>query len=115
MHFLADENFNNQIIRGVLRRVPSSKFTRVQDTDLMGRPDPEVLAYAAEHNLIVLTHDIKTMRAFFYERVANNLPVPTLFLIHSDKPVGTVIDDIELILLASDSAEWEGQTHYIPL
>ncbi len=36
MRFLADENFNNQIIRGVLRRVSSVKFIRVQDTDLMG-------------------------------------------------------------------------------
>lgn len=115
MRFLADENFNNQIIRGVLRRIPSAEFIRVQDTDLMGLPDPEVLAYAAEQNLIVLTHDIKTMRCFFYERIANNLPVSTLFLIQGDKPVGTVIDDLELILVASDPNEWEGQAHYIPL
>lgn len=115
MRFLADENFNNQIIRGVQRRVPSAEFIRAQDTDLMGRPDPEVLAYAIEHDLILLTHDVRTMRGFFYERVANNLPVPTLFLIQGNTPVGRVIDDLELILLISDPSEWEGQATYIPL
>lgn len=115
MRFLADENFNNQIIRGVLRRVPSVKFIRVQDTDLMGQPDPEVLEYALEQDLVLISHDVNTIRGFYYQRVASNEPVPTVFLVHGEKPIGDVIDALVLILLATDASEWTGQLHYIPL
>lgn len=115
MRFLTDENFNNQIIRGVLRRVPSVEFIRVQDTELIGQPDPQVLEYALEQDLALLTHDVNTMRGFYYERIAKNVPVPTVFLVHGDKSIGDVIDTLELILLATEASEWAGQLHYIPL
>jgi hypothetical protein len=31
LRFLADENFNNQIVRGILRRNPDIEIVRVQD------------------------------------------------------------------------------------
>lgn len=54
--FLADENFNNQIVRGVLRQSPDIDIVRVQDVDLSGADDPTVLAWAAQERRIVLTH-----------------------------------------------------------
>lgn len=48
LRFLADENFNNDILRGVLRRTPDVDILRVQDVGLSGRPDPEILAWAAQ-------------------------------------------------------------------
>ena len=41
--FLADENFNNQIVRGVLRQSSDIDIVRVQDVDLSGADDPAVL------------------------------------------------------------------------
>ncbi|MBO1349959.1 MAG: DUF5615 family PIN-like protein [Hormoscilla sp. GUM202] len=43
---LADENFNNHIIRGVLRQNPNVDILRVQDVDLSGADDPIVLKWA---------------------------------------------------------------------
>jgi hypothetical protein len=43
---LADENFNNQIVRGVLRQSPDIDIVRVQDVDLSGVDDPTVLEWA---------------------------------------------------------------------
>lgn len=40
--FLADENFNNQIVRGVLRQSPDVDIVRVQDVGLSGVDDPTV-------------------------------------------------------------------------
>jgi len=116
LRFLADENFDNKIIRGVLRKVPSNnvQFIRVQDTELEGHPDQQVLDYAYENQLILLTHDVNTMRGFYYQRIENQQSVPTVFLIHSDKPVGDVIDSLQLIILASEPEDWTGQIHYIP-
>jgi hypothetical protein len=59
LKFLADENFNNDILRGVLRLNPEIDIIRVQDTDLVAAPDPVVLAWAAEQGRVLLTHDVK--------------------------------------------------------
>ncbi|AFZ60309.1 hypothetical protein H6G54_07960 [Anabaena cylindrica FACHB-243] len=40
--FLADENFNNQIVRGVLCQAPDIDIVRVQDVDLSGVDDPYI-------------------------------------------------------------------------
>ena len=114
MKFLADENFNNDILRGVWRRIPAASFTRVQDTEIVSADDPRVLEYATEHGYIVLTHDVNTMCGYFYDRVKANLPVPGMFLVHKQTPVGRVVDALELILLASDESEWNGKATYLP-
>ena len=48
MRFLADENFDNDILRGVRREVDDFDVMRVQDTMLAAADDPTILAWAAE-------------------------------------------------------------------
>lgn len=43
----ADENFNNDILRGLLRRDPTLDIVRIQDVGLTHAPDPIVLEWAA--------------------------------------------------------------------
>jgi len=43
-----DENFNNDIVRGALRRKPDLNVVRVQDAGLSGADDPTVLEWAAQ-------------------------------------------------------------------
>jgi hypothetical protein len=114
MKFLADENFNNTILRGVWRRIPDASFTRVQDTKIYGADDPRVLEYAAENDYIILTHYVSTMRGYFYDRMDAGLPLPGLFLIHKQTAIGLVIEALELIILASDEADWMGKATYLP-
>lgn len=64
MRFLADENFNNQIIRGILRQNPEIDIVRVQDVGLSEADDPTVLEWAARQGRVVLTHDVTTMTNF---------------------------------------------------
>jgi hypothetical protein len=115
MKFLADENFNNDILRGIWRRIPDATIIRVQDTEITGADDLRVLEYAAEHGYIILTHDVNTMRGYFYDRVTLHLPLPGLFLVHKQTPVGRIVDALELIILVSDEDEWLGQATFLPL
>lgn len=46
LRFLADENFNNQIVRGVLRRNANVDIVRVQDVGSSEADDPTVLEWA---------------------------------------------------------------------
>ena len=44
LRLLADENFNGDIVRGLLRRRPELDLVRIQDVGLTGADDPSVLA-----------------------------------------------------------------------
>lgn len=114
--FLADENFNYRIVRGVLRLQPSLDILRVQDAGLSGADDPAVLQWAAEHGRAVLTHDVNTMRRFAFDRVQQGLRMPGLFLV-KDPPadMNAVIEHILLVAECSQEGEWEGREHYLPL
>jgi hypothetical protein len=113
--FLADENFNNQIVRGILRQKPGVDLVRVQDVGLSGVDDPSVLEWAAQENRIVLTHDVATMADFAYDRVQAGQSMPGLFEVGRRVPVGLAIEEILLIADCSLPGEWEGQVRFLPL
>jgi len=113
--FLADENFNNQIVRGILRQSPDIDIIRVQDVSLSGADDPAVLAWAAQEGRIVLTHDVATMITFAYERIQSGFSMPRLFEVSRRVPVGLAIEEIILIAECSLEDEWEGQVRFLPL
>lgn len=58
LRYLADENFNQRIVRGLLRRLPEIDIAIAQDVGLGGVPDSDVLAWAADENRVLLTHDV---------------------------------------------------------
>ena len=43
LRFASDENFNNNIIRGLLRRKPDLDIIRLRDAGLSGTDDPTVI------------------------------------------------------------------------
>ena len=112
---VADENFNNDIVRGLLRRNPNLDIVRVQDVGLRGEEDPVILEWAANEGRVVLTHDAATMAYFAYERVQAGLSMPGVIEVADDLPLGQVIDDILLIAETSERNEWEGRVIYLPL
>ncbi len=115
MKFLADENFDNTIIRGLLRRQPNIDIVRVQDVGLSGKDDPTVLEWAAQEKRILMTHDVATITRYAYERVAASKSMPGVIEVTSDATIGRVIEDILLLLSCSYEGELDGQIQYLPL
>ena len=115
LRFLADENFNNRIVRGLLLREPELDVLTVQDADLSGAVDPDVLEWAAAEGRLLLTHDRETVPGFAFERVDAGQPMPGVVVADDDIPIGAAIDDLLLIALCSDEGESEGQVLYLPL
>ena len=111
----ADENFNNDIVRGVRRRNPAVDIVRIQDAGLLSADDATILEWAATSNRLLLTHDVTTMTHFAYERVRSRRPMPGVFEIARRVPIGVAIEQIELLALCSLDGEWEGQVRYLPL
>jgi hypothetical protein len=115
IRFLVDEDFDNDILRGLVRRLPDLDIVRVQDVDLAGSKDPEVLEWAAQERRVLLTHDVSTMTAEAAERIRAGRPMPGLFAVPQSLPVGKAIEDIVLIAECSLEGEWEGQVRFLPL
>ena len=57
LRFLADEDFNRAIVRGVLRSRPAVDIVRVQDMGLRTQEDAVILDWAASEGRILLMHD----------------------------------------------------------
>jgi len=115
LHFTTDENFNNNILRGLLLRKPDLSVVRIQDVGLSGADDPEVLEWAAAETRILLTHDVSTITKFAYERAAANLSMPGVFEVPETLSIGRAIEDILLLAELSEDGEWEGQVLFLPL
>ncbi|WP_347242249.1 DUF5615 family PIN-like protein [Nostoc sp. FACHB-892] len=58
LKLLADENFDNTVVRGLFRRSPEIDIVRVQDIGLSNKDDPTILDWAAQEGRILLTHDV---------------------------------------------------------
>jgi hypothetical protein len=115
IRFAADENFNNDILRGLRRLHPEIDITRIQDTDLYEADDSAILEWAAGEGLILLTHDAKTMPKYTYKRLNEELPIPGIFVVTTRALVGEIIEELATIIGASDVSEWQGKVTFIPL
>ena len=112
--FLADADFNQKIVLGLLRREPAIDFRTALQAGVLGRPDPEVLALAAHKNRILLSHDRATMPTHF-ARFTESHSSPGLILVSQDIDIGTAIEDLLLIWAASSNEEWRDIIGYVPL
>ncbi|MBI3246699.1 MAG: DUF5615 family PIN-like protein [Deltaproteobacteria bacterium] len=115
IRFLTDEDFDNDILRGVVLRLPTLDIVRVQDVGLLGKSDPVVLAWAAGETRLLLTHDIRTMRLHAYARLDEGLPMPGVFVVPQSLPVARAIEEVLLLAECSVEGEWEGQVRFLPL
>ncbi len=115
LRLLADENFNGRILRALRRSIPDLDVVRAQDTPLSGTDDQTLLQFAADENRIILTHDVETLVGYAWERVRSGRPMPGVILALTDQPIGQVIGDLEILLLASQPEEFEAQIRFLPL
>lgn len=115
LRLAADENFNNNIVRGLIRRQPELDIVRVQDVGLYGADDRTVLAWSAQEGRVLLTHDVSTITKYAYERIQAGKPMPGVFEVNRSVSIGCAIEDILLLAECSLDGEWEGQVRYLPL
>lgn len=113
--FLADENFRGDIVRGLRHQRPDLDVVRVQDIGLSGAEDDVLLEHAAQQARLLLTHDVKTVTKYAYERAIAGLPMPGVVEVFRWLPIGRAVEEIILLAECSRNDEWEGQVLYLPL
>jgi hypothetical protein len=113
--YLADHDFNERILHGVWQRDAAIEIVRARERGLEEKADPDILAFAAAEGLIVLSHDVNTMPAAAYARLAAGQTMTGLFMVPQRYPLGPMIDDLVLICATSEAEEWGGQVVFLPL
>jgi hypothetical protein len=78
-------------------------------------PDPEILAWAAERDRIVLSHDARTMPLHAIARLREALALPGVVIVPQRLPTGRAIADLELLAGAGEEADFRDQVVYLPL
>ena len=96
LRLLSDEDFNGKVVAGVRRHYPEVDLVRAQEVGLSGRPDQEVLAWAAEQDRILLTNDKRTMIACATQRVDDGLAMPGVFVLRQRTSIQDVIEAIAM-------------------
>lgn len=112
--FIADADFNQDVIDGVLRRIPDCDFLNADEGGTRGLDDPSILRLAAATDRIVVSHDRNTMTRHFYD-FSDYATSPGLIIVRQTLDLGTAIDQIVIIVEASDASEYRGFITWIPL
>lgn len=115
IRFAADEDLDNHILRGLRNRLPTIDIVRAQDAALSGASDHEILAWAAEANRVLLSHDASTMTAAAYARVASTGHMPGVIIIPQWLPIGPTIEELLLVAECSEPDDWLGRVRFLPL
>jgi predicted nuclease of predicted toxin-antitoxin system len=115
IRFAADQNLNNNIVRGVRRRNPLIDIVRLEEAGLSRADDSAVLEWAAREKRILLTHDVTTITRYAMERLRAGQAMSGVFEISIAAAIREVIDDILLLAELSEADEWAGQIRYLPL
>jgi hypothetical protein len=115
LRLLSDENFDNHVVRGLVRRLPAIDLIRVQDVGLGQTDDRTILQWAAEQGRILLTHDRRTVPGFALDRVEEGMPMPGVFVVDTRMAVAQAIDETLLVVQCSSEKDWVGLVTYFPL
>ena len=114
IRFQADADFNQVIIKAVLRREPGLDFQTAQTANFVGLKDPGVLALAAREQRLLITHDRKTMPIHFADFIQRETSWGVL-IVPQSLSIRLAAEDLLLIWLATEAEEWMNRIQSLPL
>ena len=115
LRLLIDQDLDHVILRGLLLRVPNLDVITAHQAGLSNASDPELLAWAAEQERIIVTHGRRTMPYHATSRIARAEKVAGIIVVSRQLPISQVINELEIIVSCSDRSEWENIVKHLPL
>jgi hypothetical protein len=113
--FLADEDLRFEIVLAVRRLEPAVEIATVVEFGMSGSVDADVLAFAQANGLLLISHDVNTLRAEAEQRIADGRGVAGVFLTAQRNPTRPIAESIVTIWGASEAEEWMNRIVYLPL
>ena len=114
VRFLADANFNQKIVAGLLLREPAIDFSLPQATIPERMKDSDILDLARLSGRLVVSHDVTTMPRWF-NRCIEERSCAGLIVVPDKVPIRDAIEDLLLIWYLTEAEEWLNRTEWLPL
>ena len=115
LRILIDENLDQRILRGLRRQLPLLDYEVVQELGFAGTSDESLLAWAAENQRILVTHDVNTVTKYAYERIGAGEQTAGVIVVPEDLAIGLAIEELLVLIECCEVNEMENQVKYIPL
>lgn len=115
LRLLIDQDFDQDISRGLLRRVPDLDAVTAYEVEMSEAADPEILAWAAEAGRVLITHDRRTMPAHAARRIAAGNDFAGVIIVSRRIPISAAIDELLIAVMCSEQEEWQNLVRHLPL
>ena len=115
LRLATDADVHRAIVRGLRRHASGVDLLHSLDVLPEGTPDPDVLAWAAAENRVLISNDRATMIGFANRRVAAGEPLPGLIVASKKQAIGKAIEDILIIADCMSEEEIRDQVMFLPL
>ncbi len=115
IRYLADEDLRYQIVEAVHRLEPAIDISTVQEMGMSGHSDAEILEYAHQNQMILVSHDVNTLKGLAEKRIKAGQGVTGVFLVLQRMPTRPVAESLMLIWSTSMLEEWRDQIVYLPI
>ena len=121
LSFLFDEDTDGKLRRAVRRHNslhPDVAIPVVRVGEPAAPPsgtlDPEVLAWAAENELVLVTYDKTTMGGHLADFLAAGHQSPGVFIIRNGSTISALVEILAIIAHAGAAEDYADQVNWIP-
>lgn len=114
LRFVADQNFDGRIIKGLRARIPEVDLKTALEEGVHTLADPELLRWTAEQNRVLLTHDKRTIPDFVRDLVTAGRELPGVILIDMNAPLGKALDDLEVAVGCGQPEDFRNTVYRLP-
>lgn len=114
LRLLIDHNLDQNILRGLIRRIPQLDAVTAFEIGMSEATDPQLLVWAAQEGRIIVTHDRRTMPAHAADLMSKGKQIAGLFIVVRSLPLHQVIGDLDLMITCSENDEWVNIIRYLP-
>lgn len=114
LRFQADNDLRFAIVKAVWHLEPAIDFASAQQAGLDNISDPSLLDRAAAEGRVVVTHDRRTMLAYFRDRLAAGKSSPGLIVVAQGTPIGAAAEAIVILWAATRPGELTDQAYHLP-
>lgn len=115
LRLLIDQNLDHDILRGLLRRIPQLDAVTAFEIGMSEANDPELLAWAAKEERVIITHDRKTMPTHASDLLINGERIAGIVVALRRLTLHQVIEDLVLLITCTENDEWVNVICYLPL
>ena len=88
--YFLDENIRASLSRALV--TSGVEHIRIQDSEMFGASDPDILRWTAERGMVIVSHDRRTMITHFREFIEQTGSHPGLVMVHNryQKEIGRI-------------------------